>query len=141
MQHDEAGRCAISFRIAFVEFADLHNGTVEQRLIRIDMLGIGIRPVAQQRELSVGLWIRQEVQLQLMHQRGDGFNASEHRGNHHHHAMLDGNPVDERNARQVRGPCGFTDQAIDDRNHRFRGREHHQNNGTQRQTSGRIGTG
>ena len=129
MQQGEARSRTISRWIARVKRSDLCSCTVEQRLITINMLGVSISPIAQQRELGVAFGIGEKVQLQLMCQCLNSADTGQHRRDHHHHAMLVRYAADERKARQVLGLCRFADQAINDRNHRLRGREYHQNHG------------
>ena len=127
----------VGHRMARIGQTDLRHGVRQQRFIAGHMLGGGVCPVAQQRELRVALGVGQPVQDQPVHQAIDSGYVGDQRGDHDHHPVFRRNAVDQRQTRQLVRSRRLADQAVDDRHRSFRGRQQREH-GHQRRDPGAV---
>ncbi len=126
VQQQEPRRRAGRRRMARVEIGDLLPREIEQRGIGVQVFGVGVGPVAEQRELRLGFRVGERVQQQPVHERRDGLRTAEQRRNHDDHAVRGRDAAGPGEARQMAWPRRLADEPVHHRSHRLRRRKEHQ---------------
>ena len=101
MQDDESGRLVGAHRVERIEALDRLHRRVQQGVVVGQVLGRGVAPVGEQRELHAALRIGEVVQLQLVGQRRTGAGPGQHRRDDDHRPVFGRDAGRERQPRQV----------------------------------------
>jgi hypothetical protein len=132
VQQQEARRRAGVDRIGCVQLRNACERVVEQCVVA-GLRGLQrVGPVGQQRELPMRLAIREPMQFESLRQLFVGVDRAKQRGDDDQHAVRRRNARGEVQPRQRLHPRRFRDEAVHQRDHRFRQRPGHQQQGDDR---------
>jgi hypothetical protein len=129
VQQQEPGRFACVGGISRIQCLHQAFRLAQQGRVVGTLRCVGVDPVAEQRELRKGFGVGQVVQVQPMHECGNGGRTGEQRGDHHQRACRLGQAIGHEKSGQVHGLGRLADQAVDQRDHRLRCREQHEHQG------------
>ena len=143
MEDDEARRLVRRRGVEGIQPLDLGDRRAEQRGVARLGLAFAVRPVRDERELRMSLGVGEIVQLEVVGELAAALGRGQHRRNRDHRPVLGRDAAGQAEAGQAHRPGRFADQAVDDRDDRFRCREDHQQRGERgepgRRLSGREG--
>ena len=120
VQHDEPGGCVKSLnREAFIQIDQATHHGLQQGIVRRQAGLVGIDPIGQQGELSVGLRIRQVVQVEPVDQDVGRSLVHQHGRDDDHHPVLDWDALTQGKPGKPDGPDRLADQAVHGGHHRL----------------------